>query len=217
MALATTSVGGDRHGPLRPSWHRGARGHHGPLEEPRGREPHRPRDREERSCQEALPVHALTPTITTRSTISSTAGACPGSRPRSSSGCSASGWGGTARGGSGPSGRGTGWSGTRSTAGGRGWAWARPSQSKKTSAPPSHPYPSSKLPPPSRINTWVSNNWKMYAEHAENSDVEDNSSRQPHIGLYINLKHLSFIQVYLLGYNIHDLIFLAISFIRCFS
>lgn len=31
MALATTSIGGDRHGPLRPSWHRGARGHHGPL------------------------------------------------------------------------------------------------------------------------------------------------------------------------------------------
>lgn len=32
---------GDRHGPLRPSWHRGARGHHGPLGGPRGREPHR--------------------------------------------------------------------------------------------------------------------------------------------------------------------------------
>ncbi|WP_443081056.1 transposase [Tractidigestivibacter scatoligenes] len=36
MALATTSIGGDRHGPLQPSWHRGARGHHGPLEGPRG-------------------------------------------------------------------------------------------------------------------------------------------------------------------------------------
>ena len=41
MALATTSIGGDRHGPLQPSWHRGARGHHGPLGGPRGREPHR--------------------------------------------------------------------------------------------------------------------------------------------------------------------------------
>lgn len=45
MALATTSIGGDRHGPLRPSWHQGARGHHGPLGGPRGREPHRAGDR----------------------------------------------------------------------------------------------------------------------------------------------------------------------------